>query len=238
MSGLWLPLMSWSSLSQMTVDLRILEQPILQNLFGTQRVTPMHQRDLGGKIGEKQRLLDGSVAAADHQHVLAAIEEAVAGGARGHTVAAEFLLRGQFEPARLRAGRQHQRVGEIAIAGIAFDPERAPGEIDFVDVIGNEPGADMGRLLGHLFHEPGPLDHIGEARVVLDVGCGGQLTAGFDALDQHRFEHGASGIDRRRVARRSRPDDEDFDVGGFRHRLVRPSVETGAEGTIARLQAP
>ena len=46
------------------VNLRILEQPILQNLFGTQRVSPMHQRDLGGEIGEKQRLLDGDVAAA------------------------------------------------------------------------------------------------------------------------------------------------------------------------------
>ena len=168
----------------------------------------MHQRDLGGKIGEKQRLLDGGVAAADHQHFLAAIEEAVAGGAGGHAIAAEFLLRRQIEPARLRAGRQHQRLGEIDIAGIAFDPERAPGEIDLVDVIGNKLGADMGRLLGHLLHEPGALDHIGEARIVLDVGGGGQLTAGLDALDQHRFEHGASGIDRRRVARRSRADDE------------------------------
>src|SRR6516162_11796060 len=67
----------------------------------------MHERDLGRKIGEKQRLLDGGIAAADHQDVLAAIEKAVAGGAGGNAIAAKFLLRRQIEPARLGASRQN-----------------------------------------------------------------------------------------------------------------------------------
>ena len=107
------------------LDLRMLEQPLLQDLLGAQAVAPMHQRHLGGEIGEEQRLLDRGIAAADHQHFLAAIEEAVAGGAGGDAVAAEFLLARQIEPARLGAGRENQRLGEIDVAGIAFDAERA-----------------------------------------------------------------------------------------------------------------
>ena len=138
----------------------------------------MHQRHLGGEIGEEQRLLDRGIAAADHQDFLAAIEEAVAGGAGRHAVAAEFLLRRQIEPARLRAGREDQRVGEVDVAGIAVEPERPPREIDLVDVVGDELGADMGRLLLHLLHEPGALDDVGKARIILDVGGDGELAAG------------------------------------------------------------
>src|ERR1700756_4043389 len=85
------------------VDLRFLEQPGPKNLLGAQTAGAMHQRDLAGEIGEKQRLLDRGIAAADHQHVFVAVEEAVAGGASGKAVAAESLLARQIEPARLRA---------------------------------------------------------------------------------------------------------------------------------------
>ena len=33
----------------------------------------------------------------------------------------------------------------------------------------------------HLLHQPGALDDVGEARIVLDVGGDGQLAAGLDA---------------------------------------------------------
>ena len=184
-------------------DLRVLEQPVLQNLLGAQAVAPVHQRDLGCEIGQEQRLLDRGIAATDHQHLFAAIEEAVAGGAGGHAVAAEFLLRRQIEPARLRAGGEDQRLGDIDLAGIAFDAERPPRQIDLVDVVGDHLGADMGGLLLHLLHEPRPLDHVGEARIVLDVGGGGELAAGLNALDHNGIEHGTRRIDRRRIAGRA-----------------------------------
>ena len=47
---------------------------------------------LDGEVGEEQRFLDRGVAAADHQHFLAAIEEAVAGGAGGDAEALELLF--------------------------------------------------------------------------------------------------------------------------------------------------
>jgi hypothetical protein len=95
----------------------------------------------------------------------------------------------------------------------------------------------MGGLLLHLLHEPGSLDHVGEARIVLDVGGGGELAAGLNTLDHDRVEHGARRIDRRRIAGRSRADDHDLGVGGFAHRL-NSSVAAGFEARIDPPKAP
>ena len=88
-------------------DFRVLIKPLLQDALGAQMIAAMNQRDLGGEIGQEQRLLDRGIAAADHQHFLVAIEKAVAGGAGGDAIAAEFLLARQIEPARLGAGREN-----------------------------------------------------------------------------------------------------------------------------------
>jgi hypothetical protein len=77
-------------------------------------------------------------------------------------------------------------------------------------VIGNELGADMRGLLLHLLHEPGALDNVGIAGIILDVGGDRELPAGCDALDQNRIEHGARGIDRRRIAGRAGSDDHEL----------------------------
>ena len=72
-------------------------------------------------------------------------------------------------------------------------------------------------LLLHLLHQPGALDDVGEAGVVLHVGGDGELPAGLDALDQDRLEHGAGRIDRGRIAGRARADDDNLGVGSFGH---------------------
>jgi hypothetical protein len=192
----------------------------LQDAFGAQAVAPVHQRDLGGEVGEKQRLFDRGIAAADHKHLLVAIEEPVAGGAGGDAVTAEFAFRRQVEPARLGAGREHERVGEVDVAGIAFEPERPPRKLHLGDMVGDEARADMGSLFRHLLHQPGTLDDVGKARIVLDVGGDGELAAGFDALDEDGVKHGARRIDRRGVPRRSRSDDDELGMGGIGHRLI------------------
>ena len=63
--------------------------------------------------------------------------------------------------------------------------------------------ADMLGLLLHLLHQPRALDDVGEARIVLDVGGDGELTARLDALHQHGLETRAGRIDGRGVARGS-----------------------------------
>ena len=79
-------------------------------------------------------------------------------------------------------------------------------------MVGDDLGADMLGLRPHLLHQPGALDHVGEARIVLDVGGDGQLAAGLDAGDQHRLQHGARGIDGGRVAGRAGADDDQLGV--------------------------
>ena len=90
-------------------------------------------RDFAGEIGEEQRFLDGGVAAADDQHLLVAIEEAIAGGAGRNAEALEMLLRGQVQPLGLGAGADDQRIAGIDLAAIALEPDGLVLQADFGD---------------------------------------------------------------------------------------------------------
>ena len=72
--------------------LGVLEQPLLQDLFGAQAVAAVHQCHLGGEIGQEQRLLHGRIAAARHHDLLPAIKEPVAGGAGRNAKALELFF--------------------------------------------------------------------------------------------------------------------------------------------------
>ena len=93
--------------------LGLLEQMLLQDLLGAQGVAAVHQGHLGGDVGEVQGLLDRGVAAADHRHLLPAIEEAVAGGAGGHAPPAELLLGGEPQIAGAGPGGNDQGVAGV-----------------------------------------------------------------------------------------------------------------------------
>ena len=88
----------------------------------------MHQRDLAAEAREEVGLFHGRIAAADHHDVLAAIEEAVAGGAGADAVADQLLLGFEAQPARRSAGGDDHRA---RFDPFAFDveAERARGEV-------------------------------------------------------------------------------------------------------------
>ncbi len=194
------------------LDLGVLEQPLLHDALGPEAVAPMHDGDLAGEVGEEQRLLDRGVAAAEHGHLLALVEEAVAGGAGRYAVPLELLLRRQAEPARLGAGGDDQRIAGVDVAGVALQPERPARQVHAGDVVHDELGADVRRLRLHLLHQPGALDDLGEARIVLDVGGDGHLPARLHTLDDHRFQHCTGCIDGGRVAGRTGAEDDKLGV--------------------------
>ena len=189
------------------VDLGVFEQAVLHDLFRPQRIAAVDQRDMRGKVGQKQRLFHRRIAAADHHHLLAAIEEAVAGGAGGNAEALEMLFRRQAKPFCLCAGRQNDGVSGIGGAGIGLCGERAAGQVQRCDMVRNHLGPHRLGMGLHPDHQIGTHD-MGVARPVLDLGRDRQLAARLDALHQDRVQHGACRVDGGRIARRAGADDQ------------------------------
>src|SRR5579862_8448652 len=131
-------------------DLRVAKQPVLPDLLRAQRVAPVHQRAPPRTVRQVQRFLDRGIPAADDNDRLVAEEKPVAGGARRDAETAEHLLARHAKPARLRPGRDDHRVADIAVARIADRNERAAGQVERYDLVGDDAGADVLRLALHL----------------------------------------------------------------------------------------
>ena len=71
-----------------------LEQAVLQDFFGTQRVPSVNQRDVRGNIGQVQRFLDRGIASANDGNRLLPVEKAVTGRTGGNAPALEGLFGG------------------------------------------------------------------------------------------------------------------------------------------------
>lgn len=80
-----------------------------------------------------------------------------------------------------------ERIGDVRVAGVTLETERAVGEVDGGDDIVHHLGADILRLLSHLLHEPGSLNGFGEARIVLDIRGDGELAACLQAGYEERL---------------------------------------------------
>ena len=119
----------------------------------------------------------------------------------------------------MRAGGKDDGLRQIDVAAVAGQAERALPEFELGHQIGNDLGADMGRLLLHLLHQPRTLNHVGKTGIVFHVGGDGELAAGLDALDQDRLQHRARGIHRGGVTGRAGTDNDDLGVDRGRHRV-------------------
>jgi hypothetical protein len=128
-----------------------------------------------------------------------------------------FCSDGRSSQRACAAGRDHHRVGDIDVARVAFDPERALLEIEPGHMVGDEPRADMLGLLLHLLHQPGALDHLGKARIVLHVGRDGELAAGLLRRGSGSARASRAPHRSRRCIRRAGADDDQLGVGNFGH---------------------
>ena len=185
------------------------EDPVLEDFLRPQRVAAVHQIDLGREIGEEQRFFSRGVAAADHGDFFLAIEKAVAGRAGRDPESTHRRFARHVQPARLCARGDDHRLPDIGRAGIALGDEGAPREIDLGDHVIDDFGADMGGLITHLLHQPGALDDVGEAGVVLDICCDGQLAAGLNARYDDRLQIRPRRINRGGVPGGAGSDDQD-----------------------------
>ncbi len=196
-------------------DLVVAERPLLHDLAGAQGVAAVDHRDAAGEAGEEGGLLDRGVAAADHDDVLVAEEEPVAGRAPRDAAAGQLGLAGDAEVAVGRAHREHDGLGVVGAGGGLHDLG-VGGEVHLGDVVGDQLGAEALGLLAQVVHELRAHDAVREAGVVLDVGGVHQRAAGGDrALEHQRLQSRAGQVDRGGVAGRTGPHDD-----GVAHLLV------------------
>src|SRR6266545_1519791 len=179
------------------LDLRVPARLLLHDLRRAQLVAPVDEVHLGRVLREERRLLDGGVASAHHRDLDAAEEEAVAGRAGGHALAAVLALGGEAEPLGRGARGHHHRVGRVELVVLPH-MEGPPREIDAGHVAEQVARPEALRLLLHLLHELRPEDALGEPGVVLDIARDGELAAGLKALEQERREVRAGGVERGR----------------------------------------
>jgi hypothetical protein len=133
--------------------------------------------------------------------------------------------------------REH--LGSVARA----QAERTLAEVELDDELGDHLHAVAERLLPHPVHEGGPADRLGEAREVLDVGGQHQLPAGqVDpdrlALEDHRVEVRAAGVDGGRPGRRAGADDDERMRADVVRRHVHAQEWAGGSPAVSRCAFP
>ena len=192
-------------------DLRIREQPLLQNLRRAQLVAPMNQIHLVRVAREEIRLFRRRVAAADDGDRLVAEERAVADRAVRHALPRVLELAGNAELHRRAAGgdddgRRLDRRRPTRCASRTCRPSRLLHALDDDAVL--ELGAELRGVIGEFLRELVPEDRL-EAGIVLDQLGVQQLAARKAALEHDGFEHRAAGIHAGAHPRRARADDDD-----------------------------
>ncbi|KAI1692731.1 hypothetical protein Ddc_23368 [Ditylenchus destructor] len=205
-------------------------QLVHQDGLGAELVAAVDQVDLAGDVGQVQGLFHGGVAATDHDHVLVAVEEAVTGGAGGHTAAHEGFFGRQAQILGRGAGGQDDGVSRVHGA-VAGQREGALGEVDRVDVVENDLRLEAFGVLLEALHQVGALHAIGVGRPVVHLGGGHQLAALLQAGDDDRLQVGAGGVDGGGPTGRAGTENQQLGVAsGLAH-----GSEMGSSGSNARV---
>jgi len=177
------------------LDLRVRHGAVGHDAGGAEFVAAVDEVDLGGEAGEEGGFLGGGVAAADDADWDVPVERAVAGGAGGEAVAGEFLLAGEAEVPGAGAAGDDEGAGVGPVAVVDLDAEVAVLLLEAGDGGVLEACAEALGLGFHVHDELGAVDAVDEAGEVLDEGGGGELAAGFLALEDEGVEVCARCVD-------------------------------------------
>ena len=139
------------------LDVGLLGRPILHDLRGAELVAAVDDGQVAGELGDEDRVLHRRVAAADHDDLPVLEEGAVADAAGGDAAPAKLYLAGDAEPARLRPHRQDHRLGPVLLVAQEDLLHAAVGELDPVDVVGDETGPEALGLGPELVHHLRPM---------------------------------------------------------------------------------
>ena len=206
------------------LDVLLAAGALLHDLGGAELVSTVDDLQLLGEFRDEDGVLHRRVAAADHHHVLALEEGAVADAAGRNAASAELDLARDAEPLGLGAHREDHGLGAVGVLADLDGVDAAIAQLELARVVGDEAGAEALGLGAELVHHLRPHHALVIARVVLDVGGVLELAAPLEALDDKRLELGPSGIERGGVAGGAAADDDQvFDLSlPFACRSSRP----------------
>ncbi len=194
-------------------------QALDQDLLGTELVAAVNEVHLLGDVGQIERLFHGGVATPDHRHFLIAIEETITGGAGRDAAPLERLFGGQAQILGGGTGGDDKGIAGV-LAVVTLETERALGQLHLVDVIEQDAGIKLLRMLFHALHQGRASEAFGIARPVLHFCGGGQLTALLHTGDEQGIEIGAGGIDGSGVTGRAGAQDQQFAVSDLAHDVI------------------
>ncbi len=193
-------------------NLLIGEGALLQRRPGAQFVAPVDDGHLVGELGQEDTLFQGAIAAADHGHILAAEEEAVARATIADAAADVFRLAGHCQMLRRRSGGHDDRFGAVRLAMGFHGEGRAVQKIDLGHLFVDHPRAEMLGLPAHqLNHLRAGRRGLGvkQAGVILYLAGEGNLAAELQAGEDDRFQQRPRGINSRRQSGRAGANDHD-----------------------------
>ena len=157
----------------------------------------MYQRDLLADIGQIKCFFHRRIAATDHSDLTVTVEKPVTGGTGGNTAAIKCCLTFKAKPAGLSTCGDNHAVCGQCLAAIKGDGKRPFGKINIGDKFIFDACPDIFSLLLHLLHQPRPLNNIGKAGIVFNIGGDGELTAGLQPCQHKRVQIGTGSINRR-----------------------------------------
>ena len=178
------------------LDLRVIEDSLLHNLGGAESVAAVHQVHLGCEGGQEESLLQGGVATADHGNFLVFEEEAIAGGAPGNAITGETILALDVELTHLRTGGHDDGLGQVYRTVCGVNLLHVAGQLDLVDVLVANVGAETLSLLANVVHKLGALNTLDESGEVFHLGGVHEGAAGGErAGEEDRLQAGTCSVD-------------------------------------------
>lgn len=182
---------------KLDLDLGVVEKTSSHGLGGSEMVLSDEDSDAAAVLGQEHGLLSSRVTTTNDKEWLVTEDwdGTVADSTGTDTVLPVLLLTGQVQTLSVGTGSHDDGIGSAGRRGVGAisvllpDLEWTRREVNSGDGLGDNLSAESGRLLAHVVHERWASDALGETREVLDLGGGGELTAGSGATSKHTLVH-------------------------------------------------